>query len=88
MKLITRSLIGATALFGIYTAGTLTSGYIKTKNYEPDFEAAWEDAENLPSEAAFGQGPALVSLAGLFGGMVLASAVFLSVYDKITLEKV
>ncbi|WP_033543625.1 hypothetical protein [Planococcus sp. CAU13] len=82
MKLITRSLIGATALFGIYTAGTLVSGYIKTKNYEPDFEAAWTNAEMLSSEVAFGHTASFASLAGLFGVTVLLCAALLVVYDK------
>lgn len=83
MKLVTQSLIGATALFGIYTAGTLVSGYIKTKNYEPDFETAWTNTEMLSSEVAFGHTASFASLAGLFAGTVLLCAVILAVYDKL-----
>lgn len=82
MKLMIRSLMGAAALFSIYTAATLASGYIKTRNFEPDFEAAWTNAEMLSSEVAFGHTASFASLAVLFGGLVLACAALLIAYDR------
>ncbi len=57
VKITLQSLAGATALYGIYTIATLAQGYVLTRNYEPDFESAWANVENLLKETVIGKKP-------------------------------
>lgn len=82
MKIISKSLLGATAIHGIYFVTTLAVGYVKTVNYEPDWEAAWANVENLPSEVAFGYAPSPFLYVSAFLATVLACGIILSMYDK------
>lgn len=86
MKNISRSLIGATAIHGIYHVTTFAVGHVKTKNYKPDFEAAWANTENLSNEVAFGYAPSPFSYAGAFLGTVLTYGLLLSTYEKFSSE--
>ena len=83
MKIVSKSLIGATAIHGIYFTTTFAVGYVKTMNYKPDWEAAWANVENLPSEVAFGYAPSPFLYVGTFLGTMLACGLLLSMYDKL-----
>jgi hypothetical protein len=55
-------------------------GYIRTKRYVPDMEAAWNNAEKLPNRISFGATispalyfPSLVIVALLCGLIILLS---------------
>lgn len=82
MKIISKSLLGATAIHGIYFMTTMAIGYVKMVNYEPDWEAAWANVENLPSEVAFGSAPSPLLYVGSFLATVLACGIILSMHDK------
>ncbi|QHJ69991.1 hypothetical protein [Planococcus halotolerans] len=71
MKVVLQSLMGVTALYGVYTVAALTAGYIQTRNYKPDFEAAWVISENLPKEVSFGQAPSPFLHGGIFIGAAM-----------------
>lgn len=82
MKIIPKSLLGATAIHGIYFVTTFAVGYVKTLNYKPDWEAAWANVENLQSEVAFGYTVSPFLYAGTFLGTALVCGIILSMYDK------
>lgn len=82
MKMISKSLLGATAIHGIYFMTTMAIGYVKTKNYELDWETAWANVENMPSEVAFGYVPSPFQYVGRFLATVLACGIILSMYEK------
>lgn len=82
MKIISKSLLGATAIHGIYFATTFAVGYVKTMTYKPDWEAAWSNVENLPSGVAFNYEPSPFLYAATFLGTTLVCGIILSRYDK------
>lgn len=82
MKILLQSLAGATALYSIYSVITLSRGIIQTRNYEPDFETAWKNAEELPKEVAFGKKPSPFLHEGLFSGIVLIYSCMLTANEK------
>ena len=82
MKIVSKSLLGATAIHGSYFVTTFAVGYVKTMNYKSDLEAAWVNVENLPREVAFGYAPSPFLYAGAFLGTVLACGLFLTMYEK------
>lgn len=82
MKIISKSILGATAIHSLYFMTTMAIGYVKTVNYEPDWEAAWANIENLPSEVSFGYAPSPFLYAGGFVATVLAYGIVLSMYYK------
>lgn len=83
MRIFSRAIIGAIAIQGIYFTTTFAIGYIKTKNYKPDWEAAWTNADNLPSEITFGYAPSPFLNMGAFIGTVLGCGILLGMYDKL-----
>ena len=82
MNIISKSLLGATAIHGIYFMTTMAIGYVRTVNYEPDWEAAWANVENLPSEVAFGSAPSPFLYLGSFLTTVLACGIISKTHDK------
>lgn len=82
MKILLQSLAGATALYSIYSVIILSIGIIQTRNYEPDFEAAWKNAEDLPKAVAFGKKPSSVLQMTLFSGIVLICSCMLTANEK------
>lgn len=82
MKIILKSLLGATAIHSIYFMTTMAIGYVKMVNYEPDWEAAWANVENLPSEVAFGYVPSPFLYVGSFLATALACGIILSIYEE------
>jgi hypothetical protein len=78
MKLALKACILSASCHLIYAAYSVVSGYIQTKNYEPDIGKAWHKAASAPSSAAFGPAPSpwilpLTFTAGacLFGAVML-----------------
>lgn len=82
MNIISKSLLGATAIHGVFFMSTMAVGYIKTVNYEPDWEATWANAENLSNEVAFGSASSPFLYAGSFLATVLACGIILRMYEK------
>lgn len=82
MKILLQSLAGATALYSIYSVIILSRGIIQTRNYEPDFEAAWKNAEDMPKEVAFGEKPSPFLHMGLFSGIVFIFSWMLIANEK------
>lgn len=82
MRIFSKTLIGATAIHGIYFTISFAVGYVKTMNYKPDWEAAWTNVETLQSEVSFGYAPSPFLYVGSFLVTVLACGIILSIYDK------
>lgn len=82
MRIFSKALIGAIAIHGIYFTTTFAVGYIKILNYKPDWEEAWANVENQPSEIAFGYAPSPFLYVSSFLTTVLACGIILSIYDK------
>lgn len=82
MKIALQSLAAAAALHGIYHITTLAVGYVKTVNYEPDWDAAWENAEMLPNEVTFGHTVSPFLYAGTFIGTALLCGLFIILFKK------
>ena len=82
MNIISKSLLGATAIHGIFFMSTMATGYIKTVNYEPDWETAWANVENLPSKVTFGSAPSPFLYAGSFLATALACGIILRMHDR------
>ena len=53
MKLVLQALCSSIAIHIVYFIGMMLVGYIKTKNYKPDFTSKWDNVETLQSEVAF-----------------------------------
>lgn len=84
MKILLRSLMGAVVLHTIYFTGTFVVGYIKTRYHKPDWDAAWENAAALQSEAAFGYTFSPFLYAAVFLGTALTIFSCLTAYQKFT----
>ena len=76
------SFIGAVAIHGIYTVATLATGSVKTRNYQPDFEAAWANVENFPIEVTFKLTASPFLLGGRFLGTALVYGLLLVAYER------
>ncbi|MBH9968984.1 hypothetical protein, partial [[Bacillus] enclensis] len=50
MKVLIQAMFCSVAIHIVYFISTMIIGYIKTKRYVPDMEAAWNNADNLPNE--------------------------------------
>lgn len=84
MNIISKSLLGATAIHGIFFMSTMAVGYIKTVNNKPDWEASWANAGNLSNEVAFGSASSPFLYVGSFLATVLACGIILRMHDKFT----
>lgn len=54
MKFIFQAFLASTAIHAIYFLTTMAVGYVKTALYRPNMVDAWQNAETLQREAAFG----------------------------------
>lgn len=77
MKLALKACILSASCHLMYAAYSVVSGYIQTKNYEPDIGKDWHEAASAPASAAFGPAPSpwilpLTFIAGacLFGAVL------------------
>ncbi|MFE5430817.1 hypothetical protein [Peribacillus simplex] len=50
MKVVLQAIIGSISIHVIYVVVVILVGYIKTKNYKPDIENAWDKVETLQNE--------------------------------------
>lgn len=53
MLLFLQAFIGSVVIHVVYFFGMMLFGYIKTRNYKPDFASAWDNVETLQSEVSF-----------------------------------
>lgn len=49
MKVIIQVIFCTIAIHIVYFISTMIIGYIRTKRYVPDMEAAWNNVDNLPN---------------------------------------
>ncbi|WP_282020941.1 hypothetical protein [Planomicrobium okeanokoites] len=84
MRKFPKALLGAIAIHGSYFVTTFAVGYVKTMNHKPDWDAAWANVENLPSEVTFGYAPSPLIYVGTFLATVLACRIILGIYDKLS----
>lgn len=54
MKIVLQALLASTTIHVIYFLTKMAVGYVKTALYRPNMVEAWENAETLQSEVAFG----------------------------------
>ncbi|WP_053363314.1 hypothetical protein [Bacillus sp. FJAT-27251] len=54
MKMVRKAFVASFLIHILYIGFTLLTGYILTKNYEPDFSNEWDSVVVLQSEVAFG----------------------------------
>ncbi|MDF2000847.1 hypothetical protein [Peribacillus frigoritolerans] len=47
MKVVLQAIIGSISIHVIYVVVMMLVGYIKTKNYKPDIESAWDKVATL-----------------------------------------
>ncbi|MBT2570753.1 hypothetical protein [Planococcus sp. ISL-110] len=86
MKIVWQSLLGAAVIHILYFAAAMSVGYIKTITYKPNFSAAWENAESLPSAVAFGSATSPLWYGGTFLAAAIASGLLLVVYKKLATQ--
>lgn len=86
MKIIWQSLLGAAVIHILYFAAAMSVGYVKTITYKPNFSAAWGNAENLPSAAAFGSPASPVWYGGTFMVAAIICGLLLVGYKKLTTQ--
>ena len=55
MKTVIQAIISSIVIHVTYMVAVMVVGYIKTRNYKPDIEGAWEKVEILQNEVAFGK---------------------------------
>ncbi|WP_285767418.1 hypothetical protein [Peribacillus sp. SI8-4] len=53
MKVVLQAIIGSFSIHVIYAVVMMLVGYMKTKNYKPDIESAWDKAATLQNEVEF-----------------------------------
>ncbi|KKK36815.1 hypothetical protein WQ57_17290 [Mesobacillus campisalis] len=73
MKMVRKAFAASFLIHLFYIAITLLTGYILTKNYEPDLSNEWDSVVVLQSEVAFGvvQGSPFYVVFSLMAGAVL-----------------
>ncbi|WKA52799.1 hypothetical protein QWY22_09685 [Planococcus liqunii] len=54
MKIIFQAFLASTTLHAIYFLTTMAVGYVKTALYRPNMVDAWQNADTLQREVAFG----------------------------------
>ena len=53
MMLFLQAFIGSIVIHVVYFFVMMLVGYIKTRNYKPDFASAWDNVETLQTEVVF-----------------------------------
>ncbi|MFJ5752045.1 hypothetical protein AB1L16_20905 [Peribacillus frigoritolerans] len=83
MKVVLQAIIGSISIHVIYLVVMMLVGYIKTKNYKPDIESAWDKVETLQNEVVFvGVTPPHFYVLSFLGLSVICGIVILS-YEKL-----
>ncbi len=76
-------IIGSISIHVIYVVIMMLVGYIKTKNYKPDIESAWDKAATLQNEMEFvSVTPPYLYVLSFLGVSVICGVVILS-YEKL-----
>ncbi|CAH0318461.1 hypothetical protein [Peribacillus simplex] len=83
MKVVLQAIIGSISIHVIYVVVMMLVGYIKTKNYKPDIESAWDKVETLQNEVEFvSVTPPHFYVLSFLGVSVICGIVILS-YEKL-----
>lgn len=82
MKLFIQAAIGSIAIHVLYFVSILVIGYIKTLNYTPDIEGAWNNVDTLQNEVAFGMTGSPFFFLFTFIGVTLFSELLIVLYRK------
>ncbi|MDP1419646.1 hypothetical protein Q8G35_14790 [Peribacillus simplex] len=83
MKVVLQAIIGSISIHVIYVVVMMLVGYIKTKNYKPDIESAWDTVATLQNEVEFGSvTPPYFYVLSFLGVSVICGIVILS-YEKL-----
>ncbi|MDO7486499.1 hypothetical protein Q5O89_12975 [Peribacillus frigoritolerans] len=83
MKVVLQAIIGSISIHVIYVVVMMLVGYIKTKNYKPDIESAWDIVETLQNKVEFGSvTPPHYYVLSFLGVSVICGIVILS-YEKL-----
>lgn len=77
MKLVFSALGAAAALHLIYFVTIFAVGYVKTITHQPNIGRAWENAEGLQNEVAFGQTVSPIWYVGTFIGTAVLCGLLL-----------
>jgi hypothetical protein len=73
LKVIIQAILCSITIHIVYFISTMTIGYIRTKRYVPDMEAAWNNVEKLPNRISFGD---TISPALYFFSLVIVTVRF------------
>jgi hypothetical protein len=82
MKLFLQATSVSLIIHLLYLAGGMLVGFIKTKNYEPDVEGAWDQVDMLQTQVAFGYTASPFMLLLTFLAIALISGIIISSYKK------
>lgn len=81
--MIIQSLFISFVIHLIYIVGTMTVGYVKTRNYKPDSESKWENIEMLQNKVAFGVVGSPLFYLFSFIGVALLSGLIMVVLNNV-----
>jgi len=83
VKLVLQAIIGSIVIHVVYSMGMMLVGYIKTKNYKPDFASAWDNVETLQSEVVFSKGSSPFLYLLTFLGVAVICGIIIFSYKKL-----
>jgi hypothetical protein len=80
LKVIIQAILCSITIHIVYFISTMIIGYIRTKRYVPDMDAAWNNVEKLPNRISFGVtiSPALYFLSLVIVALLCGLIIFLS----------
>lgn len=81
--MIFQAFVGSIVIHIIYIVGMMLVSYIRTRNYKPDIDDAWDKVETLQSEVVFGKvnSPFLYLLT--FIGVAVICGIIIFSYKKL-----
>ncbi|MEK3995926.1 hypothetical protein MKY29_14315 [Psychrobacillus sp. FSL K6-2365] len=83
MKLVLQAIIGSIVIHVVYSMGMMLVGYIKTRNYKPDFASAWDNVETLQSEVVFSKVSSPFLYLFTFLGVAVICGIIIFSYKKL-----
>ncbi|MCK1999716.1 hypothetical protein MPH47_21240 [Psychrobacillus psychrodurans] len=83
MKLVLQAIIGSIVIHVVYSMGMMLVGYIKTRNYKPDFSSAWDNVETLQSEVVFSKVSSPFLYLFTFLGVAVICGIIIFTYKKL-----
>jgi hypothetical protein len=80
MKITIQAILCSFVIHIVYFISTMIIGYIKTKRYVPDIEAAWNNVEQLPNRVSIEStnSPALYFLSFVIVALLCGLIIFVS----------